>query len=526
MFQAPVKLLLIEDSVHDVELTLLALELGGLIIKPVVVHDHHGAREVLARQAFDVIVCDYLLPSSSGLEVFEVAKQIAPVTPFIFLSGIFGEAQAAETTRLGAVDYVLKQNLKMLAKAVKRAVSEVQERQRRLEAESALEEVEARARLAIEAAEMGVWEVNLETGKVIWDDRCKALYELLPNAQPDLEQALSFTHPEDIEALALKVDQVMSEASTFTAEYRILLSGNRERWVFSNGRSVFKEGRCVRFSGVIQDITERKVATRELMQLNEALGESVEQRTRERDRTWELSRELLGVLRFDMSPIAFNPAWQQTLGWSRQQLVKLRLWELVHPQDLDATVRETQSIALGNVSTRFVNRMRHADGNYRWLSWTIVPENGLMYAAVRDITEERAVVEELAATNRKLLEQVQEREKVEATLQQMQRLEVVGQLTAGVAHDFNNLLTVILTSTTLAERACKGGNLEKVAAPPAFHQRRRRTGCETYGSTAFIFASAKVATCPGKPERNDHGHARFVAQSPRGEHLAGNPVGG
>jgi signal transduction histidine kinase/CheY-like chemotaxis protein len=65
--------------------------------------------------------------------------------------------------------------------------------------------------------------------------------------------------------------------------------------------------------------------------------------------------------------------------------------------------------------------------------------------------EERTA--ELAATNHQLVAQIEERQRVESTLQQMQRLEAIGQLTSGVAHDFNNLLTVVLGNIGFLEKA-------------------------------------------------------------------------
>lgn len=457
------KLLLIEDSPQDAELTLLSLEASGIKVDSTLVHNHQGAAEALTQQVFDVVLCDFLLPGSSGAEVLKISQQLAPETPFIFLSGIFGEQQAVEMMRLGAVDYVLKQNFKMLPKAVRRAVSEVRERTQRRAAETALQDVEVRARLAIEAAMMGVWEFQPATGRMLWDERCNALYEILPNTPVDLPFLLDRCHPDDRALLESKIHAAMAREADYQIEYRALMPSGRSRWLFSSGRSVFKNGICVRFIGVMQDISERRQETKELVELNQVLGARIEQRTRERDRTWELSRELLAVMQVDMTPISFNPAWEATLGWSNEQISQMRLWELIHPADFETTLHEMRSIAQGNISTRFVNRMKHLSGDYRWLSWTIVPEDGLMYAAVRDITEERAVIDELAAANQRLRAQISERERIEADLQQMQRLEVVGQLTAGVAHDFNNLLTVILTSTTFAIRDIERGTLDKTA---------------------------------------------------------------
>jgi PAS domain S-box-containing protein len=112
------------------------------------------------------------------------------------------------------------------------------------------------------------------------------------------------------------------------------------------------------------------------------------------DNFFAMSRDLLGIGTFDGYFARLNPAWERTLGWSRDELMSQGLLAFVHPDDLQAT---TDAMSQGVQMPSFENRYRCKDGSYRWLQWTGMPvvERRLFFANARDITEAKKAEEAL-----------------------------------------------------------------------------------------------------------------------------------
>ena len=147
----PINILHLEDSLLDAELIRSRLTKDGLRAE---IHRVDGRDEFLERlrtRRPDLILADYSLPGFDGLQALEIARDHAPDTPFLFVSGVMGEEVAIESLKQGATDYVLKHRLDRLALAVRRALTEARERAERRKAEAALRESERMHRLTLDS---------------------------------------------------------------------------------------------------------------------------------------------------------------------------------------------------------------------------------------------------------------------------------------------------------------------------------------------------------------------------------------
>jgi PAS domain S-box-containing protein len=273
-------------------------------------------------------------------------------------------------------------------------------------------------------------------------------------------------HPEDRDATEKKFrDAVAGKIRDYTVQYRIIRPSDGEvRWI-SVKSTIERDanGRAIRLVGAHTDVTEQVMVEQALRQseerfrtladqlaeLNATLAQRVEEKTRERDRIWNVSQDLLVVADRDGVWRTVNPAWTRTLGWSEAELLNRTSEWLEHPDDGGITRAQVRKLGEAETTVRFESRFRHKDGSYRWLSWTGVSDVEHNYAVARDVTAEKAAAERLKATEEALL--------------QSRKMEAVGQLTGGIAHDFNNLLTGIVGSLDLLQTRLNQGRTDNVA---------------------------------------------------------------
>lgn len=105
-------------------------------------------------------------------------------------------------------------------------------------------------------------------------------------------------------------------------------------------------------------------------------------------RLFEMTSDLLATISLDGRFTLLNPAWEQVLGWTREELLARPIQELMHPDDVEQTL--TLMLAGSRHPAHlenFTNRYRHRDGSWRWLLWSARCDGDTWYAAARDITD-------------------------------------------------------------------------------------------------------------------------------------------
>ncbi len=256
------KILHLEDDPADALLVQEILRDEHVDCEIVVVSKPADFERELAKGDVDVVISDYSLPHYCGTEALQQTRKAGEDTPFIFVSGSIGEERAVEAVRLGATDYVMKEHLRRLGIAVRRAVETADSIRRRREAET---------RLAEERDFLVDVFSSVQDGIVVLDADLKivrtnsAMEKLFPDRMPLAGQPASLFCPAAAEAAA-EASALRSGQPTRTV---CTMETARGRGEFSVFAYPLLERRTGRQKGVIlyvRDVTREHALQQQLFQ--------------------------------------------------------------------------------------------------------------------------------------------------------------------------------------------------------------------------------------------------------------------
>jgi PAS domain S-box-containing protein len=298
--------------------------------------------------------------------------------------------------------------------------------------EDALRASESRLQFAMEGANDGIWDVDLEKGSVFLSPRgCEMLGYSPLEFNADIISWNQMVHPDDLPATQAALGRCLSgEAPLFQVEQRLRHRAGHYLWTLARGKVSQRDadGNAVRLTGTHTDITQRKHTDADRERLTTAI---------------EQAAEMVLVTDTQGTIVYVNPAFEAVTGYTRAEMVGHTPRMLKSNAQDKAFYRELwETISSGRTwRGRVINRKK--DGTHFTEESTISPVRDADGVITSYVSVKRDITRDLA---------------LEAQLLQSQKMEGIGSLAGGVAHDFNNIVSVILGCAGFALTTLKEGD--------------------------------------------------------------------
>jgi PAS domain S-box-containing protein len=253
---SPTRILLVEDMPTDAELTIREIRKTLPSCSVHIVDTQDGFLAALSAHQPDIIVTDYSMPQFDGRMVLELAKQRAPMTPVVIVTGAINEDTAVECMKAGALDYVIKEHIKRLGQAVLHALEQRETRIARLKAEEDLKRNEERYRRFFEDDLSGVY-LSTPRGQLL-------------ACNPAFVRIMGYESAEQIQTINTAgmyvsssdrgsfLDALRQNGKLINSELTLVRRDGARIHAVENVVGIFSDGQLVEFIGYLFDVTEQK----------------------------------------------------------------------------------------------------------------------------------------------------------------------------------------------------------------------------------------------------------------------------
>jgi len=271
-------ILLVEDSESDAQLILHELTHAGYDLRFQRTESESQFLSALSSHTWDLILCDYSMPSFNGLTALRLLKGRNLDIPFIFVSGAISEDTAVDAMKSGAHDYVMKSNLKRLAPAVERELREAAERseKKQLHEETARIQKEMKKkdelfRSLIEHSSDGIALLD-DKGNVVYSSPSMHRIFGYQTDNGRSAQYFAYVHPDDLGRVKASFERLAANPGEISVqEVRVRHSDKSWRWIEAASHNLLTDDKVGAIVVNYRDITERKIAEEELRRSQDQL---------------------------------------------------------------------------------------------------------------------------------------------------------------------------------------------------------------------------------------------------------------
>jgi PAS domain S-box-containing protein len=271
-------------------------------------------------------------------------------------------------------------------------------RQRAELVKDALRERDMRLAIAMQEANMGAWEVDLQTGRNVWDEHIPVLLGIPPEAAA--AAALNWTeriHPEDRARVLAEFKAAVEEGAACDTEFRVLRTDGAVRWFSSRGKLLSSDDdeAARRMVGLLQDITERKEAEAARRESEERFGALV---TASSDALYRMSPDWTEMRQLHGRNFLVDQE-SPTCAW---------LQEYIHADDQPQVMAAIKEAIRVKGMFELEHRIRRAGGAMGWTFSRAIPlldnKGDIVewFGAASDITERKEAEKALLVNEERL----------------------------------------------------------------------------------------------------------------------------